>query len=309
MSPTPSADGTARPRVYLIDASIYVFRAWHVLPDTLVDRQGEPAHAVHGFVDFLAQFHQLVRAEHVAVCFDTSLTHSARNELFPAYKANRDPAPPELIAQFRRCREITRQAGFAEFANRRFEADDLIATLCGVAHADGHPATVVTGDKDLAQLVRDDGEWWDFARDRRLNADGVRKTFGVRPDQIADMLALAGDRIDNIPGVPGIGVSTAGRLLSRWDNLDTLYANLPGVSTMKFRGAARIARLLAEHESTVRLARQLTGMLEADGLPERVALLQRQPADRNGLDRELDDLGMSEGHRAWLIERLEKAPA
>lgn len=312
LEPTPAADPatptgpSVRPRVYLIDASIYVFRAWHVLPDTLVDPRGAPVHAVHGFVDFLAQFHQLTQADHVAVCFDTSLTHSARNELYPAYKANRDPAPAELVEQFRRCREITRCAGLAEFASARFEADDLIATLCGVARADGHPITVVTGDKDLAQLIRERDEWWDFARDNRLDAGGVRRKFGVRPDQIADMLALAGDRIDNIPGVPGIGPPTAARLLARWGDLDTLYANLAAVRTMKFRGAARIARLLGEHEDTVRLARQLTGMLQADGLPEQTSLLRRQAADREGLDHRLADLGMGEGHRAWLAERLDR---
>jgi len=298
------AGSPAQPRVYLIDASIYVFRAWHVLPADITDDDGHPVNAVHGFADFLARFLGRSNPSHVAVCFDESLTHSARNTIYPPYKANREPAPAELVEQFRRCRALTRAAGLAEFASDRHEADDLIATLAGSAARASHPVTIVTGDKDLAQLVADDGYWWDFARDQHLDARGVERKFGVRPDQIADLLALAGDRIDNIPGVPGIGPPTAARLLVRWDDLDTLYANLDGVARMKFRGASRIARLLAEHEDTVRLARRLTGMLLAEDLPTDIGTLRRRTATSAALTAELAANGIREGHREWLAERL-----
>lgn len=299
--------GVIRPRVYLIDASIYVFRAWHVLPDSLVGADGEPVNAVHGFMDFLLRFSETTRASHVAICFDESLTSSQRNDIYPPYKANRDPAPEALKQQFRWCRELVRAAGFAEFASDRFEADDLIATLAGRAADQGFPSTVVTGDKDLAQLVGEGGFWWDFARDRHLDSRGVRELFGVRPEQIADMLALAGDRIDNIPGVPGIGPPTAARLLTRWQDLDNLFANLESVAAMKFRGAARIARLLDEHEPTVRLARRLTGVLEADGLPEKIATLSRQVPDTVALEAMLTDAGFDAARRRRLLADL--APA
>lgn len=280
----------ARHRVYLVDASIYVFRSWHVLPESIVDAEGEPANAVHGFIDFLLQFLERSRARHVALAFDESLESSLRNDLYPDYKANREPAPEELRRQFARCREIVRAAGLAEFASHRFEADDVLATLAASMRAHGYRHTVVTGDKDLAQLVGAGDEWWDFARDVRLDARGVRARFGVAPEQIADLLALAGDRIDNIPGVPGIGRATAARLLAKWGDIDTLFARLDDVAAMRFRGAARVAALLREHEAVVRLSRRLTGMLDADGLPDSPGALQRRPPQTATLDALFDAL-------------------
>jgi len=286
-----------RPRLYLIDASIYIFRAWHILPHSIVDPAGEPANAVHGFGDFLLQFIERTRPSHVAVAFDQSLETSARNEIFPEYKANREPAPEALRRQFDRCRRLVRAAGLAEFASAHCEADDIIATLAGQAHQAGFTVTVVTGDKDLAQVVRADDEWWDFARDRRLDGRGIEKHFGVRPGQIADMLALAGDPVDNIPGVPGIGKATAAKLLRRWDNIDTLYDNVDAVETMRFRGARRIAALLREHEGVVRLARQLTATFPAHGLPPTPHELRWNGGDESLLEQAFGELGFGDFRR------------
>ncbi|MDZ7748145.1 MAG: 5'-3' exonuclease H3TH domain-containing protein [Halofilum sp. (in: g-proteobacteria)] len=271
-------------RLYLVDASIYVFRAWHVLPDSIRDAHDEPANAVHGFADFLRRFLDEARPARVAVAFDESLESSIRNDIYPDYKANRAPAPEELRRQFARCRELVEAAGLAAFSSPHYEADDLLATLAASMRGHGLRHTVVTGDKDLAQLVRTGDEWWDFARAVRLDVRGIEKRFGVAPHRIPDLLALAGDKIDNIPGVPGIGQATAARLLARWGDLDTLFANLEGVRAMRFRGAARVAALLAEHEATVRLARRLTGMLSVDGLPGEPAALERRAADADALD-------------------------
>jgi 5'-3' exonuclease len=289
------------PRLYLLDASIYVFRAWHVLPDTLVDAEGEPANAVIGFGDFLVRFLERAAPERAAVAFDESLETSVRNEIYPAYKANRPPAPESLRRQFGLCRVLAEAAGLAVFASNRFEADDLLGTLATTMRRHGLRSTVVTGDKDLAQLVRTGDEWWDFARDTRLDTEGIVARFGVAPHQLPDLLALAGDRIDNIPGVPGVGMATAARLLRRWDDLDGVYANLEGVRHMRFRGAARVAALLAEHEPSARLSRRLTAVLDADGLPSAPAALDRQAPDRDALAtliRRLD-VGATRGER-WL---------
>lgn len=290
-----------RPRLYLVDASIYVFRAWHVLPDSIVDAAGAPANAVHGFGDFLLQFLERARPQHLAIAFDESLETSIRNEIHPEYKANRDPAPEELKHQFLRCRALVRAAGMAEYSSAHCEADDIIATLAERARAAGFAVTVVTGDKDLTQLVRDGDEWWDFARDRCFDRHGIERHFGVRPEQIADLLALAGDPIDNIPGVPGIGRATAGRLLRRWQDIDTLFANLDGVETMKFRGARRIAGLLAEHEAVVRLSRRLTATFPADGLPDTPDALCWRGADDAALEQVFDEVGFGRlRRRRWL---------
>lgn len=298
-----------RHRLYLVDASIYVFRSWYVLPDSIVDAAGAPANAVYGFGDFLLQFLERARPRHLAIAFDESLETSVRNEIYPEYKANREPAPDELKHQFGQCRTLVRAAGMAEFSSAHCEADDIIATLAERAREAGFAVTVISGDKDLAQLIHDHDEWWDFARDRRLDRRGVERHFGVRPDQIADLLALAGDRIDNIPGVPGIGKSTAARLLKRFDDIDRLYANLDGVAAMRLRGAARIARLLAEHEQAVRLARRLTAMLPAADLPDTPEPLAWRGPDAAELEHAFDELGFGELRRRRWQEALAAAHA
>ncbi len=217
-----------------------------------------------------------------------------------SHKANPDPAPDELRRQFVLCRELAAAAGFAGFSSPHFEADDVIATIAARMRAHGFRHTVVTGDKDLAQLIHDGDEWWDFQRERRLDHHGVEKHFGVRPDQIADMLALAGDKIDNIPGVPGIGQATAVRLLRRWGDIDGIYAALDQVPTMQIRGAKRIAGLLAEHEPAVRLARQLTGTLDTDSVPGHADAYTLAQPDLALLDDCFDRLGFGpDRRRRW----------
>lgn len=288
-------------RLYLVDASIYVFRAWFILPDSIRSAAGEPANAVHGYADFLYQLLSERRPVHLACCFDQSLTSSVRNRIYPAYKANRDPAPEELKRQFAWCREWTRALGIAEFASPSYEADDIIATLAAMARRHERNSVVVSGDKDLTQVVGDGDEWWDFGRDRRLDVKGVLKQWGVHPAQIADLLALTGDKVDNIPGVPGIGPATAARLLTRWQDVDGVFANLARVPAMKFRGAARVAALLAEHEATVRLARQLTVTLEVPDLPTQPEALTRRDADLAALNDLWDRLDVGAARRQrWL---------
>ena len=299
----------AAERLYLVDASIYVFRGWHVLPDTIRDAAGEPANAVHGFADFLLGLLERARPRRAAVAFDESLASSIRNDIYPAYKANRAPAPDELRRQFGHCRELVEAAGLAAFSSPRYEADDLLGTLAASMRAHGLRHTVVTGDKDLAQLVRTGDEWWDFARDVRLDLAGVTARFGVSPHRIPDLLALAGDRIDNIPGVPGVGMATAARLLRRWPDLDALFDNLDGVRSMRFRGAPRVAGLLAEHEATVRLARRLTATLEVEGLPTTPAALERSAPDEAALEDLFERLGFGAVRRRRWLETLASTAA
>jgi 5'-3' exonuclease len=280
------------PAVYLIDASIYVFRAWYLLPDSLEDAEGNPANAVYGFADFLLQLLEREQPRYIACAFDKSRESSVRNEIYPAYKANREPAPEELKVQFKVCRELVRALGMVEYASSRLEADDIIGTLATNTRAKGHSNVIVTADKDLAQLIREGDELWDFARDKRLGVAGIRKKFGVAPHQIPDLLALMGDRIDNIRGVPGIGLKTAARLLIKWEHLDQLYANLDQVGLMKFRGAVRIGVLLHQHRDTVLLARRLTTTLHDPSLPTEAGALERRKVDLGHLKGLFDRIGL-----------------
>jgi 5'-3' exonuclease len=245
---------------YLIDASVYVFRAYYSMPDDMVDGDGNPVNALYGFCRFLGDFMEQVRPEYVAVLFDESLTTSFRTELYPAYKANREPAPPGLKRQFQQCREFTRALGIMQCAHPGYEADDLIGTLVSAGRESGRSSTIVSRDKDLAQLVAKNDVFWDFAGKGRITYEQIPAAFGVWPEQIADFLALAGDTVDNIKGVPGVGRKTAQALLNHFGSLDNLYANLGNVHLVPCRGAKTLAGKLELHREAALLARKLTGI-------------------------------------------------
>jgi 5'-3' exonuclease len=244
--------------IYLVDASYYIFRAWFALPDTLHDRCGRPVNAVHGYARFLGDLLEEVAPERVAVAFDESLASSFRNEHYPLYKANRELPPAALEYQFALCRELTRALGVAELASPRYEADDIIGTIAAVAQRRGRSVTILSRDKDFAQLLRPGDVLYDPASGRRVDYAGVRDFLGVRAEQVADFLALMGDAVDNIPGLPGIGKKTAAALLGHFDNLDDMLADLARVRSLPLRGADRIAATLDAHRAQLELARRLT---------------------------------------------------
>lgn len=245
---------------YLIDASVYVFRAYYSMPDDMLDKAGNPVNALYGFCRFLGDFMEQVNPEHIAVLFDESLSSSFRSDLYPPYKANRDPAPEELKRQFGQCRRFTRALGIMEHGSPHYEADDLIGTLVAHGRTVNRPSTIVTRDKDLAQLVSKHDIFWDFAGKGKIRYDEVRGVFGVHPEQIADFLALAGDAVDNIKGVPGIGKKTATVLLEQFGSLDGIYANLDRVHEINVRGAKTLGDKLATYRDDAVLARKLTGI-------------------------------------------------
>ncbi|MCS6948377.1 MAG: hypothetical protein NZM12_12260 [Steroidobacteraceae bacterium] len=244
--------------IFLIDASVYVFRAYYSLPPDMLDRDGRPAQAVFGFARFLADLIEEARPQYLAVAFDESLERSFRNRLYPAYKANREPAPPELKRQFAGCMEFARLAGATVLSSPEYEADDIIGTLATRLRRDGIPATVVTRDKDLAQLIRAGDIYWNYTANLRLRYEDIAEHFGVAPERYADFLALMGDSVDNIKGVPGIGAKTAAALMRRYHSIEELYDNLDALGALPIRGAAKLAPQLRAHRDTVWLARQLT---------------------------------------------------
>ena len=243
--------------VYLIDASIYIFRAWFSLPDTMSSDDDTPVNAVYGYLRFLTEFLEQTKPAYVAVAFDESLTTSFRNELYPEYKANRDLPPPELERQFEACQTFTRALGIKSFCHERFEADDLIATIAQKMRTLGFRNIVVTSDKDLTQILTGTDLWWNYGRGETLDVEGVKRRFGVGSTQIRDYLALVGDSVDNIPGVPGIGPKTAVRLLRLYPDLEAIYEHLAEIPQLAFRGAGRIAKSLQDHRAQVFLSREL----------------------------------------------------
>ncbi len=272
----------------LVDASFFVFRAYYSVGLEMTDADGAPVNALYGFTRFLCDLLDRTKPAYVAVAFDESLTSSFRNEIYPAYKANREPAPVELKQQFALCREACRLLGLAEFSSPLYEADDIIGTIASRMREDGHPAVLVTRDKDLAQLVRDGDAYWDWVAGRRLGYGDIEGHFGVRPERMADYLALTGDSVDNIPGVPGVGPKTASALLHEFESLDALYADLPRVATLPIRGAAKLPARLEEHRDAAYLARRLTTIACDMPIEVDAAGLRRRAPDIAGLDAFFD---------------------
>ena len=278
------------PTIYLVDASIYLFRAWFSISDEFANPKGEPTNAVYGFTGFLCSLLEQTQAKHIGLAFDESLSKSYRNEIYPEYKANREPAPEELKRQFAWARDVAEAMGMRCFSDQRYEADDLIGTLAEHWRERGHPVCIVSSDKDLAQLVGKDDSWWDFTRNRKLGQAQIKDRIGVHPWQMADYLALTGDSVDNIPGVPGVGPKSASALLGHFEDLDAIWARIDEVPQLSIRGAASLHRKLSEHRDAAELARRLTGI--ETGVPSALEnpSLTRGALDEARLNRLFDEL-------------------
>lgn len=292
------------PSLYLVDASIYVFRAWHSMPDSMLDADGEPANAVHGFARFLLELLEREQPRHIAVAFDESLESSFRNEIFPAYKANRDPAPESLKRQFAHCQALTRALGLTTLVDARYEADDLIGTLMARQRAQGFRAVIVSPDKDLSQLLQDDEEQWDYARNIRWTAAGVPERMGVEATQVADFLGLSGDAVDNIPGVRGIGAKTAAALLGHFGSLDALLERIDEVPFLRIRGAASHAVRLRDQADQARLSRQLATIALDAPIPAGITDATRAPGDRADLHKLMEQLRFGPMTRRRAAEQI-----
>ncbi len=243
--------------VHLIDASPYIFRAYYSLPGTIRDPKGARVGAVYGFASFLLKLIADEGVTHLGVTFDRNLNGSFRNRFYPAYKEQRQPPPPDLVTQIDPCVEVASALGAATFIDDEYEADDLIAALTVQLTEAGHKVVVVTSDKDLAQLVNDKVSLYDFGKGERYTAKEVEEKFGVRPDQITDLLGLAGDPVDNIPGVKGIGRKSAAELLEIYGHVEDLYEQLDDVRFAKIRAAKSLYFRLAEGQESALLSKVL----------------------------------------------------
>ncbi len=252
---TESSAQAPRRRVYLVDGSGYIFRAFHAIPvHSFVRADGVHTNAVNGFCMMIQSLVERAEADedtdYLAVIFDAH-RKNFRNDFYPEYKANRSDPPEELIPQFSLIREATQAFNLPCIEMDGFEADDLIATYARMAVEDGIEVVVVSSDKDLMQLVGDSVEMFDPMKDRRIRRAEVEERFGVGPESVVDVQALAGDSTDNVPGVPGIGVKTAAELINTYGDLETLLARAGEIKQPKRR------QNLIEHADLARVSRRL----------------------------------------------------
>jgi DNA polymerase-1 len=255
--PVPLGKGS---QFYLVDGSGYIFRAFHALPPLTRPSDGLPVGAVHGFCGMLWKLLQDARKSsgptHIAVIFDAS-EKTFRNDIYKDYKAHRPPAPDELIPQFPLIRDAVKAFNIACIEQQGFEADDLIATYARLAMESGANVVIVSSDKDLMQLVGPGISMLDTMKNRSIGPDEVRERFGVGPERVVDVQALAGDSIDNVPGVPGIGVKTAAELINEFGDLESLLSRASEIKQPKRR------ERLIEHALQARLSLDLV-RLKAD---------------------------------------------
>jgi DNA polymerase I len=277
--------------IFLVDASVYVFRAYHsTLPD-MVDGDGNPVHAVFGFARFIGDLIERIRPRYLAIAFDQRRADSYRSRIYPAYKANREPPPPGLLLQLECCRELCGYLGAPMFVNGEYEADDIIGTLACAMREAGVRSAFITRDKDIAQLVRTGDLFWDYGFRGQFGYHDIQRHYGVAPERFADYLALTGDEVDNIPGVPGVGHKTAATLMREFASLEELYSGLGRVASLRLRGQQSICERLREHREAAFLARRLTTISCDLPLGVEPEGLRRRLPDLKGLSRLYDRLG------------------
>ena len=262
-------------QLLLVDGSGYIFRAFHALPP-MTRKDGTPVNAVYGFTAMLMKLVDDIQPDHVAVVFDVA-RKTFRSDIFPEYKVNRSEPPEDLIPQFALVREATAALALPAVELAGFEADDLIATYAAAAEDAGLATTIVSSDKDLMQLVRGDITMLDPMKQRRIGAAEVFERFGVPPEQVVDVQALAGDSTDNVPGVPGIGIKTAAELITTYGDLDTLLARAGEIKQPKRR------ENLLQFAEQARISRQLVLLRDDAPMPLDLDALKTPVRDRDKL--------------------------
>src|SRR5437870_5503472 len=285
----PATEAKVANHLYLVDGSSYIFRAYHRLPP-LTNRHGMNVGAVYGYTAMLWKLADgLKQAEgptHMAVILDAS-EHTHRNEMYAQYKAHRPPPPEDLVPQFPLIRVATRAFSIPCIEEEGLEADDIIACYVTAAAKAGWKVTIVSSDKDLMQLIDEDAgiDMLDTMNDRRIGRTEVLEKFGVPPEKVGDVLALMGDSVDNVPGVPGIGPKTASQLIQQFGDLETVLSSTDQITKPKLKQS------LIDHAGNARLSRELVRLVCDSPLPEPLEDLALKGIPTEPLQAFLEDQG------------------
>ena len=295
----------AEDALYLVDGSGFIFRAYHALPP-LSTKAGVPSGAVYGFTQMLIKLEVDYRPSHLAVVFDGP-TKSFRDTVYPAYKANRTEPPDDLKPQFKSVRRVVDAFGVPQMDSEGCEADDLIAAIKQQALAQGLRMVIVSSDKDLMQLVDERTVLIDTMKDpaKVYDADAVVEKFGVPPAKLGDVLALMGDSVDNVPGVPGVGPKTAAALIKHFDSLENMLQHVDQIASVPgLRGAASVQAKVQAHLAEARLSRRLVALDEKVPVPVTLEAMRRKAPDMARVEEILREFEFVK-----LIDRLKPVAA
>lgn len=286
----------SKPPFILVDGSSYLFRAFHGLPP-LTNTKGQDTGAIYGVINMLKSLIKQYNPTHIGVVFDAK-GKTFRDDIYPEYKANRPPMPDELRSQIAPLHEIIRAMGLPLIIEDGVEADDVIGTLARQAGEQGIDTLISTGDKDMAQLVNEHVTLINTMNNQLMDVQGVHDKFGIPPELIIDFLALKGDKVDNIPGVPGVGDKSAQGLLNGIGGIEAIYQNLDKIAELDFRGAKTLGKKMAEFEEQARLSYQLATIDVALNLDYSPTTLTPTEADND----KLADLFSEYEFKRWYTE-------
>ncbi|MFT5419915.1 MAG: 5'-3' exonuclease [Candidatus Endobugula sp.] len=273
--------------VLLIDASIYIFQYYFALPDHWFSEDEQwPTAAVYGYTAFLIRLLKTQQPKRIAACFDESLDQCFRNEIYADYKCSRALPDEALAFQLKACKQVTKLLGISRYASARYEADDLLGCLYQRCKRSASPIAILTRDKDLGQLLQRPQDFlWDHAKDQRSYDDDIKNKFGVHPEQLIDYLALVGDSVDDIPGVPGIGKKTAQQLLQHFGSIQGLFKQLDDIEKLPIRGAKRMTENLRNYREQIGIAQQLATIVTDLPIISSIHEINKQPVDSQRLEK------------------------
>ena len=262
-------------RLILVDGSGYIFRAFYALPP-MSREDGTPVNAVFGFTSMLLKLSEDMEGENILVVFDAART-TFRNAIYKEYKANRSEPPEELVPQFDLIKKATTAIGLKSLEVENYEADDIIATYVKIAKKENIETLVISSDKDLMQLIQDGVSLYDPMKNIKIGPEAVLEKFGVSPDKVIDVQALAGDSSDNVPGVPGIGVKTASQLINEYGSLEKLLDNASSIKQEKRRES-----LLNNAELAI-VSKKLVSLFSDVPIPYKISDLKWTPRNDDNL--------------------------
>jgi len=287
---------SSAPTLFLIDGSNQMYRAYHAIRG-LTGPDGKSTNAVYGFTTMTVKLLKTYRPDYLAVALDAG-RKTFRNQIYQEYKTNRPEAPPDLIPQFPYIRKVLEAMKVAVLEREGYEADDLIATLCKQLSGRGAQVVIVSGDKDLMQLVGDGVRLLDTGKDKWIGLQEVREKFGVEPDKVIEVMGLMGDSTDNIPGVRGIGEKTAIALIQRYHSIENLFSHLDDLDQSGLKGVERIRKALLADKEAAFLSRTLATVKSDVAIELELDDLRYQGWDKQKLQALFSELGFTHLVRA-----------